>query len=62
VTHVLCLVITLASVRLALSKEEETDIQSGACLAMHEDCSPSVLISSGLELEEQQCVFLNPCM
>ncbi|KAG2111751.1 hypothetical protein DEU56DRAFT_935828 [Suillus clintonianus] len=47
-------VITLASVRLALAKEEESDLQSGASLALHEDCSPSVLISSGLELEEQQ--------
>lgn len=33
------------------------EIQSGSCLALHEDCSPSVLISSGLELEEQQYVF-----
>ncbi|KAG1787040.1 hypothetical protein EV424DRAFT_1476780 [Suillus variegatus] len=47
-------VITLASVRLALAKEDEMEIQSGSCLALHEDCSPSVLISSGLELEEQQ--------
>ncbi|KAG2139540.1 hypothetical protein BD769DRAFT_1350679 [Suillus cothurnatus] len=47
-------IITLASVRLALAKEDEAEIQSGSCLALHEDCSPSVLISSGLELEEQQ--------
>ncbi|KAG2138229.1 hypothetical protein BD769DRAFT_1626642 [Suillus cothurnatus] len=47
-------VITLASVCLALAKEDEAEIQSGSCLALHEDCSPSVLISSGLELEEQQ--------
>ncbi|KAG1792555.1 hypothetical protein EV424DRAFT_1475756 [Suillus variegatus] len=47
-------VITLASVRLALAKEEEQSLQSGACISLHEDCSPSILISSGLELEEQQ--------
>ncbi|KAG2099572.1 uncharacterized protein F5147DRAFT_747267 [Suillus discolor] len=47
-------VVMLASVWLALTKEEEIDIRSGACLALHEDCSPSVLISSGLELKEQQ--------
>jgi len=50
------LAITLASVRLELAKEDEKDIQTGACLALHEDCSQSVLISTGLELEEQQCV------
>ncbi|KAG1787941.1 uncharacterized protein HD556DRAFT_1538926 [Suillus plorans] len=37
-----------------LAKEEEIEIHSGACLTLHEDCSPSVLISSGLELEEHQ--------
>ncbi|KAG1787612.1 uncharacterized protein HD556DRAFT_1434387 [Suillus plorans] len=47
-------IITLASVRLALAKEEEQSIQSGARISLHEDCSPSILISSGLELEEQQ--------
>jgi hypothetical protein len=50
-------VITLASVRLALAKEEEQSLQSGACISLHEDCSPSILISSGLELEEQQYIF-----
>ncbi|KAG1749250.1 hypothetical protein EDB19DRAFT_1825495 [Suillus lakei] len=47
-------VITLASVRLALAKEEEQSMQSGARISLHEDCSPSILISSALELEEQQ--------
>lgn len=56
-SFVIITVIMLASVRLALAKEEEIDIRSGACLALHEDCSPSVLISSGLELKEQQFVF-----
>ncbi|KAG1746426.1 hypothetical protein EDB19DRAFT_1952649 [Suillus lakei] len=47
-------VITLASVRLALAKEEEQSMQSGARISLHEDCSPSILISLALELEEQQ--------
>ncbi|KAG0706718.1 hypothetical protein DFH29DRAFT_899642 [Suillus ampliporus] len=47
-------VITLVSIRLALAKEEEQSMQSGAHISLHEDCSPSILISSALELEEQQ--------
>ncbi|KAG1775069.1 hypothetical protein EV702DRAFT_1180498 [Suillus placidus] len=47
-------VIALTSVQLALAKEEEQSLQSGACISLYEDCSPSILISSGLELEEQQ--------
>ncbi|KAG2151533.1 hypothetical protein DEU56DRAFT_869093 [Suillus clintonianus] len=49
--------ITLASVHLELAKEEASDIESDGSRALHEDCSPSMLISSGLELEEQhlQC-------
>ncbi|KAG2053534.1 hypothetical protein BDR06DRAFT_997114, partial [Suillus hirtellus] len=44
----------MASVRLELAKEDESDLRTGTCLALHEDCTPSVLISTGLELEEQQ--------
>ncbi|KAG1897298.1 uncharacterized protein F5891DRAFT_1129937 [Suillus fuscotomentosus] len=44
-------VITLASVRLALAKEEEQSMQSGARISLYEDCSPSILISLALELE-----------
>ncbi|KAG1741361.1 hypothetical protein EDB19DRAFT_1895127 [Suillus lakei] len=46
--------ITMASVRLELAKEDQVDLQTGTSLALHEDCTPSVLISTGLELEEQQ--------
>jgi hypothetical protein len=44
----------MASVRLELARDDQNDIQTGTCLALHEDCTPSVLISTGLELEEQQ--------
>jgi hypothetical protein len=40
--------------RLDLAKEDASEIEVGSSHALHEDCSPSVLISSGLELEEQQ--------
>ncbi|KAG0695571.1 hypothetical protein DFH29DRAFT_984920 [Suillus ampliporus] len=46
--------ITMASVRLELAREDQVDLQTGTCLALHKDCTPSVLISTGLELEEQQ--------
>ncbi|KAG2139185.1 uncharacterized protein EDB93DRAFT_1241990 [Suillus bovinus] len=46
--------ITLASVCLKLAKEEALEIELGGSHALHEDCSLSMLISSGLELEEQQ--------
>jgi hypothetical protein len=46
--------ITMASVRLELAKEDQVDLQTGTSLTLHEDCTPSVLISTGLELEEQQ--------
>ncbi|KAG1823160.1 hypothetical protein DFJ58DRAFT_720087 [Suillus subalutaceus] len=45
--------ITLASVRLELAKEEASEIELGGSHVLHEDCSPSALISSGLELKEQ---------
>ncbi|KAG1836417.1 hypothetical protein F4604DRAFT_1886055 [Suillus subluteus] len=37
-----------------LAREDEINLQTGTCLALHEDCTPSILISTGLELEEQQ--------
>lgn len=43
-----------ASVRLALSKAEADDIEHGTSLSLHDDISPSMLISSGLDLEDQQ--------
>ncbi|KAG0692184.1 hypothetical protein DFH29DRAFT_882909 [Suillus ampliporus] len=46
--------LTMASVQLELAREDRVDLQMGTCLALDEDCTPSVLISTGLELEEQQ--------
>ncbi|KAG1779216.1 hypothetical protein EV702DRAFT_1216574 [Suillus placidus] len=46
--------ITMASVRLELARQDQVDLQTGTYLALHEDCTPSVLISTGLELEDQQ--------
>ncbi|KAG1765896.1 hypothetical protein EDD22DRAFT_978598 [Suillus occidentalis] len=37
-----------------VAKEDQIDLQTGTSLALHKDCTPSVLISTGLELEEQQ--------
>lgn len=45
---------TQAAVRLALSMAEATEIERGNNVSLHDDISPSVLISSGLELEDQQ--------
>ncbi|KAG1726114.1 hypothetical protein EDB19DRAFT_1897694 [Suillus lakei] len=45
---------TQAAVRLALSTAEATEIERGNNMSLHDDISPSVLISSGLELEDQQ--------
>ncbi|KAF8127927.1 hypothetical protein EV363DRAFT_1077516, partial [Boletus edulis] len=44
---------TMASVRLQLAKEEAEDLERG-CTFLNDICSPSVLISTGLELEEHQ--------
>ncbi|KAG1813148.1 uncharacterized protein BJ212DRAFT_1482617 [Suillus subaureus] len=46
--------VTMASVQLELARDDQNDIQMGTCLALHKGCTPSVLISTGLELEEQQ--------
>lgn len=45
---------TQAAVRLALSMAEAAEIEHGNNMSLHDDISPSVLISSGLELEDQQ--------
>ncbi|KAG1845269.1 hypothetical protein C8R48DRAFT_750776 [Suillus tomentosus] len=45
---------TQAAVRLALSMAEAAEIERGSNMSLHDDISPSVLISSGLELEDQQ--------
>ncbi|KAG1898676.1 uncharacterized protein F5891DRAFT_1190447 [Suillus fuscotomentosus] len=45
---------TQAAVCLALSMAEAAEIERGNNMSLHDDISPSVLISSGLELEDQQ--------
>ncbi|KAF8415032.1 hypothetical protein L210DRAFT_3658007 [Boletus edulis BED1] len=46
-------VMTMASVQLQLAKYEAEDLEKG-CTYLNDICSPSVLISTGLELEELQ--------
>ncbi|KAG0703197.1 hypothetical protein DFH29DRAFT_981987 [Suillus ampliporus] len=46
--------ISQASVQLALSKAEADEIERGTSMSLHNDISPSVLVLSGLELEDQQ--------
>ncbi|KAG1826111.1 uncharacterized protein BJ212DRAFT_1295373 [Suillus subaureus] len=45
---------TQAAMYLALSMAEAAEIEHGSNMSLHDDISPSVLISSGLELEDQQ--------
>ncbi|KAG1746445.1 hypothetical protein EDB19DRAFT_1894208 [Suillus lakei] len=45
--------VSQASVRLALSKAEADELERGTSMSLHDDISPSMLISSGLELEDQ---------
>ncbi|KAG2047663.1 hypothetical protein BDR06DRAFT_1029543 [Suillus hirtellus] len=45
---------TQAAMHLALSTAEATEIERSNNVSLHDDILPSVLISSGLELEDQQ--------
>jgi hypothetical protein len=45
---------TQAAMCLALSTAEATEIECGNDVSLHDDILPSVLISLGLELEDQQ--------
>ncbi|KAH7906050.1 hypothetical protein BJ138DRAFT_1138106 [Hygrophoropsis aurantiaca] len=45
---------TQNSVKLSLAEDETRELEKGNNISLHADVSPSVLISSGLELEEQQ--------
>ncbi|KAG2123716.1 hypothetical protein BD769DRAFT_1628906 [Suillus cothurnatus] len=46
--------LTQAAVRLRLSQKEAEDLERGFNNSLHTEISPSVLVSSGIELEEQQ--------
>lgn len=49
--------VTQNDVRLALAEEDAEDLQSDAAAApLHEQVTPGLFISLGLELETQQCV------
>lgn len=45
---------SLAAVRLRLSQKEAEDLEHGIDYSLHTEVSPSVLISSGIEIEDQQ--------
>ncbi|KAH7904101.1 hypothetical protein BJ138DRAFT_1175416 [Hygrophoropsis aurantiaca] len=47
------------AVRLALSQAEALEMEQGTSLSLHDTISPSVLISSGIELEDQQRILLS---
>ncbi|KAF8444074.1 hypothetical protein L210DRAFT_3611327 [Boletus edulis BED1] len=46
--------LTMAAVQLELAREEAEDLMRNNSTALHDVCSASVLISAGLELEDQQ--------
>ena len=45
-------------VRLALAQEDAAYLQQEDTVAIHDDIPPAVLITTGLELESQQSVFI----
>ncbi|KAG1788040.1 uncharacterized protein HD556DRAFT_1434199 [Suillus plorans] len=47
--------LTQAAVRLSLSQQEADNLEHGMDDSLHEEVSRSVLISSGMEIEDQQC-------
>lgn len=42
--------------RLELARIEAAELESGTNISLHADVSPSILISSGIDLEDQQYV------
>ncbi|KAG2118601.1 hypothetical protein DEU56DRAFT_761146 [Suillus clintonianus] len=45
---------THAAVQLELARIEAAELESGTNISLHADVSPSILISSGIDLEDQQ--------
>ncbi|KAG1892033.1 hypothetical protein F4604DRAFT_1875514 [Suillus subluteus] len=45
---------TQAAIRRQLAKKEAADLQAGVDVSLHADISPSVLIASGIDLQDQQ--------
>jgi hypothetical protein len=55
--------ITQNAVRMSLANDDEMELQAGTGLALHDAMPPSILIHTGMELEELQyvlCLFLFP--
>lgn len=48
--------VTQAKIRLELAKEEAKLLQEGEDISLDSEVSPSVLISTGMDLEDQQYV------
>ncbi len=61
-----CVMLTIRSamtqhaVRLSLNEEEAVLLAQGKLEVFHEDVTPCILISTGLDLEEQQSVLFTP--
>lgn len=51
--------ITQASARLKLAELEADELKCGIDVSLHPEVSPSVLIASGLDLEEEQYVLID---
>jgi hypothetical protein len=51
--------VTQAAVRLELTELEAQELQAGINVSLHTDVSPSGLITLGIDLEDQQCVWLS---
>ena len=49
-----CTAITIGSVRCTLAEEEANALKNGTLISLHDEVSPSMLIMTGLELEELQ--------
>jgi hypothetical protein len=45
---------TQAAIRRQLAEKEAADLQAGVGVSLHADISPSVLIASGIDLQDQQ--------
>jgi hypothetical protein len=45
---------SLTAVQLHLSQKEAEDLERGLNYSLHMEVSPSVLVSSGIEIEDQQ--------
>jgi hypothetical protein len=55
---IILLAITQHGVRLALAEEDAAVLARDDGAPIHDDMTPAMLISSGLDIESQQCIFL----